>query len=99
MDTLPEKISTPEINIPVTEETKFEIIEALTRSGEFQGHVVTLDGIRVDYKNGWGLVRASNTTPNLVARFEADTNENLLQIQNEFKTNLLNVNSELGLPF
>ena len=99
MDSLPEKVSTPEINIPVTETSKFEIIEALTRSGEFQGNVITLDGIRVDYKNGWGLVRASNTTPNLVARFEADTDENLRIIQNEFKTNLLNVNSELGLPF
>jgi phosphomannomutase/phosphoglucomutase len=99
MEELPEKISTPEINIPVTEESKFEIMYALQRSGEFRGNVVTLDGIRVDYNNGWGLVRASNTTPNLVARFEADTDENLKTIQDEFRSNLLNVEPKLGLPF
>lgn len=99
MDALPERISTPEINIPVTEESKFQIMDALTRKGEFKGNVVTLDGIRVDYSNGWGLVRASNTTPNLVARFEADTDEQLQSIQDEFRNNLLNVDPKLGLPF
>lgn len=99
MATLPERISTPEINIPVTEDSKFTIMDALSRTGEFRGNVVTLDGIRVDYSNGWGLVRASNTTPNLVARFEADTDENLKSIQDEFRNNLLNVEPKLGLPF
>lgn len=99
MAALPERISTPEINIPVTEDTKFQIMDALSRTGEFQGNVVTLDGIRVDYSNGWGLVRASNTTPNLVARFEADTDESLKSIQNEFRKNLQNVDPNLSLPF
>ncbi len=99
MATLPERISTPEISIPVTEDTKFQIMDALSRTGEFQGNVVTLDGIRVDYSNGWGLVRSSNTTPNLVARFEADTDESLKSIQNEFRNNLQNVDPNLSLPF
>ena len=68
----PSDISTPEINITVTEDSKFAIIEALQRDAQWgEGNITTLDGVRVDYPKGWGLVRASNTTPVLVLRFRS----------------------------
>ncbi|WP_413470253.1 phosphomannomutase/phosphoglucomutase, partial [Pseudomonas sp.] len=74
----PNDISTPEINIQVTEQSKFSIIEQLQRDGVWgEGNITNLDGVRVDYPKGWGLVRASNTTPVLVLRFEAETEEEL----------------------
>lgn len=82
-ETLPQVYSTPEINITVTEDTKFKIIEDLKKALENPPanfpkikDIITIDGIRVIFENGWGLVRASNTTPKLVTRFEADTKEN-----------------------
>ena len=82
-EALPQVFSTPEINITVTEETKFKIIEDLKEalknpSDNFPKikDIITVDGLRVIFENGWGLVRASNTTPKLVTRFEANTKEN-----------------------
>ncbi|PUE63733.1 phosphomannomutase/phosphoglucomutase [Arcobacter caeni] len=82
-EALPQVYSTPEINITVTEETKFKIIEDLKKALENPPadfpkikNIITVDGIRVIFENGWGLVRASNTTPKLVTRFEANTKEN-----------------------
>jgi phosphomannomutase/phosphoglucomutase len=82
-EALPQVYSTPEINITVTEETKFKIIEDLKTALENPPanfpkikDIITVDGIRVIFDHGWGLVRASNTTPKLVTRFEADTKEN-----------------------
>lgn len=99
MSEIPELISTPEINIAVSEEDKFSIIETLKSSGSFsRGKVTTLDGIRVDYPNGWGLIRASNTTPVLVARFEAETQEEMQRIREEFARNLAKVNPALKFP-
>lgn len=99
MREIPELVSTPEINIAVSEEEKFSIIEALKTSGRFSsGKVTTLDGIRVDYPNGWGLIRASNTTPVLVARFEAETLEEMQRIREEFAQNLAKVNPALKIP-
>jgi len=85
---LPKKVSTPEILIPVAEEDKFKIVDTFINKSKFDGEVLTIDGIRVDYPNGWGLLRASNTTPNLTARFEADSHDNLDKIKNDFKKNL-----------
>ncbi len=98
-EALPKVYSTPEINVTVTEETKFKIIEnlksALQTPPEYMPpikDIITVDGIRVIFENGWGLVRASNTTPKLVTRFEADTVENakvyedaLMKLFNEIK--------------
>ncbi|WP_211206292.1 phosphomannomutase/phosphoglucomutase [Zestomonas thermotolerans] len=96
----PVDVSTPEINIQVTEESKFRIIERLQHSGEWgEGSVTTLDGVRVDYPKGWGLVRASNTTPVLVLRFEGDTQAELERIRELFRTQLLAVDPSLNLPF
>ncbi len=67
-------MSTPEINITVADADKFAMVETLAREGDFgEGIKTTLDGIRVDYPDGWGLCRASNTTPALVLRFEGKT--------------------------
>ena len=96
----PNDISTPEINIQVTEESKFTIIEALHRDAHWgEANITTLDGVRVDYPKGWGLVRASNTTPVLVLRFEAETEEELKRIQEVFRAQLYTVAPELTLPF
>lgn len=97
---LPDDISTPEINIQVPESRKFGIIEELQNKGQFgKGKVTTIDGIRVDFPKAWGLVRASNTTPCLVARFEAQNEEALGQIQTLFKTQLLDIDGNLQLTF
>jgi len=97
---LPESISTPELTIPMAEGAHFDLMARLQRNAEFgEAEVVTLDGLRVDYPAGWGLVRASNTTPSLVLRFEADTEEELARIQACFRTQLLAEEPALVLPF
>ncbi|MCG8316258.1 MAG: phosphomannomutase/phosphoglucomutase [Pseudomonadales bacterium] len=97
---LPEKVSTPELSIPVSDEKKFTLISRLSEQGQFSdGNMVTLDGIRVDYPDGWGLVRASNTTPSLVARFEADSEEALERIKGIFRDQLRSVDANIEMPF
>ena len=97
----PEDVSTPEINIEVTDESKFLIVEKLSLlKGNFvDGNASTIDGLRVDYPNGWGLCRASNTTPMLVLRFEADDEQALEEIKEKFKAQLAVVDSSLNLDF
>jgi phosphomannomutase/phosphoglucomutase len=97
---LPNSINTPELQIPISDNEKFKFMEQLTAIASFPGATInTIDGVRVDYPYGFGLIRPSNTTPNLVLRFEADTIENLQAIQNLFKAQLISVNSQLTLPF
>ncbi len=96
----PVNLSTPEINIEVTEETKFKIIERLQNEGQWgDASLTTLDGIRADFPKSWGLVRASNTTPMLVLRFEGETAEDLEQIKTLFRQQLLAIVPDLDLPF
>ena len=98
--TLPDDVNTPEINIKVPESRKFGIIEELLEKGQFgKGKITTIDGIRVDFPKAWGLIRASNTTPCLVARFEAQSEEALEQIKALFKKQLLDIDSSLQLTF
>ena len=99
-ETFPNDISTPEINIDVTDESKFSIIDALhdAQWGE-TAELTSIDGVRVDYPHGWGLVRASNTTPVLVLRFEADTEAELQRIKDVFHAQLKRVAPDLQLPF
>lgn len=92
--------STPELHLDVSEERKFHLIQALQAQGSWgDGSVNTLDGIRVDYPNGWGLIRASNTTPVLVMRFEGDTTDALQHIQSLFRDQLLAVAPDIQWPF
>jgi phosphomannomutase/phosphoglucomutase len=96
----PSDIATPEINIEVTEQSKFRIIERLQRDAVWgDGNITNLDGVRVDYPKGWGLVRASNTTPVLVLRFEAETEEELERIKGIFRAQLYSAVPDLDLPF
>ncbi|MDX1458227.1 MAG: phosphomannomutase/phosphoglucomutase, partial [Marinobacter sp.] len=96
----PEDISTPELNIQVTEASKFGLVERLSTEGEFgDGSVSTIDGIRVDYPDGWGLCRASNTTPVLVLRFEAEDEEALERIKTVFRDQLQKIAPDLAVDF
>jgi phosphomannomutase/phosphoglucomutase len=98
--TFPNDVSTPEINVKVTETSKFSIIQALERDAQWgNANLTSIDGVRVDYPKGWGLVRASNTTPVLVLRFEAETEAELQRIKDVFRTQLNNVAPDLELPF
>ena len=92
--------STPEITVEVTDENKFAIIERLQREAKWgDASITTLDGVRADYPKGWGLVRASNTTPMLVLRFEGDSPEDLAQIQAVFREQILALEPDINLPF
>ena len=85
---LPKLYSTPELNINVTDESKFKIIENFSSNCTLKGEKVTLDGLRINFDNGWGLIRASNTTPKLVLRFEGKTLDDLESIKNDFLNEL-----------
>lgn len=96
----PQDLNTPEINVDVTDENKFDLVKKLTQEGEFgDGQKTTLDGIRIDYDDGWGLCRASNTTPVLVLRFEGKTPEALARISETFKNALTKIDPSLVLNF
>ncbi|MCK5791689.1 MAG: phosphomannomutase/phosphoglucomutase [Ketobacter sp.] len=96
----PEKVSTPELHIKVSDANKFKIMEKLESQGNFEGgNLVKVDGVRVDFPNSWGLVRASNTTPVLVARFEGDTEEALETVKTVFRDQLLAVEPSLNISF
>ena len=84
LDSLPVSYSTPELNIDVPEESKFKIIEDFIENASIDGEKDFTDGLRASFENGWALLRASNTTPKLVLRFEADSQESLEKIQNNF---------------
>ena len=87
---LPDAISTPELNIKMNEGEPHALVARLQKSGQFPTarELNTIDGVRAEYADGFGLVRASNTTPVVVLRFEADTKEALQRIQEEFKAAL-----------
>ncbi len=93
----PDSLSTPEIHIEVDEVSKFEIIEILSETIDFEdGSITSLDGIRVDFADGWGLIRASNTNPTLTLRFEADDQTALDRIQDLFRGKLQSVREDLS---
>ncbi|TFH75589.1 phosphomannomutase/phosphoglucomutase [Gammaproteobacteria bacterium LSUCC0112] len=93
---LPGSIVTPELRIEVSEERKFELMERLVRLVDFPLATVNcLDGIRADFKDGWGLIRASNTTPALLLRFEAVSRQSLQHIQDAFRLLLKQVDPTL----
>jgi phosphomannomutase/phosphoglucomutase len=100
LEAFPESIGSPELKVETTESQKFAIIEQLLDSAQFDdGKISTLDGLRVDFPDGWGLVRASNTTPMLVLRFEADTEEAMARIQSQFKDQLIGIDNSLQFGF
>ena len=96
----PDSPNTPELNINLAEGENFAIIKQLLSNPDFpDGKITDIDGLRVDFSDGFGLVRASNTTPSLVVRFEGDTEEALTRIENQFRQLILQIKPELSLPF
>jgi phosphomannomutase/phosphoglucomutase len=97
-DQLPKAYSTPEININVDESKKFKIVEDFVSQSDFgKGEKITIDGLRVNFSDGWGLLRASNTTPKLVLRFEANSPERLNEIQNIFLNQLKKIDETINI--
>jgi len=97
---LPDSVNTPELNIEMREGEPPVFIDKLLENAHFEGaSVSTIDGLRADYEDGWGLVRASNTTPVLVLRFEADNDAALKRIMADFRRVMLQVNPALSMPF
>ena len=97
-DQLPKAFSTPELNINVNEEEKFKIVEDFVSQSDFgEGKKITIDGLRVNFNDGWGLLRASNTTPKLVLRFEANSPERLNEIQNLFLNQLKKIDETINI--
>jgi phosphomannomutase / phosphoglucomutase len=92
--------TTPEINIPSTDKEKFAVVDKLkAKADAFGGSATTIDGLRVDFEDGWGLVRASNTTAVLVARFEGRDDAALKRISKLFHDQLQAIDPSLKLPF
>lgn len=97
---LPDAINTPELNVQMREGETHKFIEDLMMQADFgDANVTMIDGIRADFSDGWGLVRASNTTPVLVLRFEGKDQKTMQRIQSVFKAQMLAVKPDLKLPF
>jgi phosphomannomutase/phosphoglucomutase len=101
LDALPDAVSTPELNLSCAEGEQHALIATLARTAEFPGasEVIRIDGLRVEYPDGFGLARASNTTPVIVLRFEADDAAALARIQGEFRRVLEAARPGAELPF
>jgi len=99
-DALPDSCNTPELRIEMEEGEHFKFMEELEKTANFSdGKVSTIDGVRVDFDDGFGLVRPSNTTPILVLRFEAETPEALERIQKIFREWILGTRAGVEVPF
>ena len=94
---LPMLFSTPELNINVTDDNKFKIIKEFADNCRLEGEKNTIDGLRLDFEDGWGLIRASNTTPKLVLRFEGKSEEILNRIQNDFLNELTRICPDIDI--
>jgi phosphomannomutase / phosphoglucomutase len=98
--TCPKGVSTPELKVEMTEGEHYRFIEKFREKAHFgDATLITIDGVRADWPDGWGLVRPSNTTPILVLRFDADNEQALKRIKDTFREQLLAVDPTLKLPF
>lgn len=99
-DELPQGVSTPELKVHMAEGEHYRYIEKFKAASKFEGaRLTTIDGVRADWPDGWGLVRCSNTTPCLVLRFDADNEQALYRIQTLFREQMLAIDTRLALPF
>jgi phosphomannomutase/phosphoglucomutase len=101
LDALPDAVSTPELNVACAEGEHHALIAQLAATAQFPGatDVIRIDGLRVEYPDGFGLARGSNTTPVIVLRFEADDMAALDRIKNEFRRVLTIAKPDIALPF
>jgi phosphomannomutase/phosphoglucomutase len=98
---LPDSASTPEINLKMHEGEPFALVEELKRGAQFEGarEIISIDGVRVEYADGFGLARPSNTTPVVVLRFEADDEAALERIKADFRRVIAAARPDLDIPF
>ena len=101
LSALPDALSTPELNVPCVEGEPHALVARIAATATFPTatEVIRLDGVRVEYADGFGLARASNTTPVVVLRFEADDDVALARIQGEFRRALGEIRPAAKLPF
>ena len=100
LSALPDGVATAEIKVDAPGGDPHTFVERFRKVARFDGaRLSTIDGLRVDWPDGWGLVRASNTTPVLVLRFDADSNEAMKRIKDDFRSQLLALEPELPLTF
>jgi len=101
LEQLPDAVSTPELHVKTAEGENYTLIDTLKATARFDGaeELVTIDGLRVEYKDGFGLARPSNTTPVVVLRFEAENEAALKRIQEDFRKALTAVKPGIQLPF
>ena len=101
LNALPDAIATPELQLQCAEGEHFALIRTLQSQAKFAGavNVIDIDGLRVEYADGFGLMRASNTTPVIVLRFEADNDLAIKRIQDQFRAVLLAAKPDARLPF
>ncbi len=101
LDALPDTVNTPELQIKLNEGENYALIDAMQKNARFPGarDIVTVDGLRVEYADGFGLARPSNTTPVIVLRFEADDEAALKRIQDDFRQVFRAIAPEAVLPF
>jgi len=101
LEALPDSVSTPELQLQLREGENYTLMDQLQKSARFDGarEIITIDGLRVEYADGFGLARPSNTTPVIVLRFEADSEAAIKRIQDEFRKALLAVKPGATLPF
>jgi phosphomannomutase len=99
-DSVPNSVNTPEIQMPIDDERKFVFMRHFFEMARFDdARIITIDGLRVEFDRGWGLLRASNTLPCLVARFEAEDETSLLSIMDIFKSQIRAVDPNFELSF
>ena len=100
-DELPDSISTPELRLPMPESEHESFMVTLIQVLENSpgGEVSDIDGVRIEFEDGWGLARPSNTSPNIVMRFEGENEAALERIKGVFKDGILSVKSDAELPF
>ena len=93
---LPKTVSTPEIRVDCPDETKFQVVEKVAKHFDGLRPVIGVDGVRVLFEEGWGLLRASNTQPVLVMRFEASSKQQLEQYRKEIEDLVERAKKEVG---
>ena len=101
LNALPNAICTPELQMPCAEGEAFILLEKIKANPIFPSSesINTIDGVRVEYADGFGLARPSNTTPIVVMRFEADNQAAITRIQEEFRQAFLTIKPEAKLPY
>jgi phosphomannomutase/phosphoglucomutase len=101
LEHLPDTVNTPELHLKLAEGENYALMDKLRQTARFDGarDVITIDGLRVEYADGFGLARPSNTTPVVVLRFEADNEPALKRIQDDFRRAILAVKPDAALPF